>query len=456
MESHYTPYPVIPRLFDYVQQNVARVVDLGCGDGRLLKHAASVCPRAELMGVDNSSQAVKSATESLGTSAAIWNSDLLKWRIPPRRNAGDKTHFVMNPPYTRAASMDDWQKEWVAKMLESFELDIRSIPMYLAAVFKAALLGKSGDRATFIVPTNWLFANYGRALAYLTPILNIERLRVLSANAKVFAGAMTTSMIVDCGPMMPRTGHRNFVTLEWYDQGFEQANKASSSIVPIQSLYNNDLRRELAREVNKGLRTPLEFREDGSIQKRSKRPGTKTVGELFEVKRGLVTGCNKAFVIGKDTPEVPIDYTIPMITRARHLREWGSFGRVIVLPEELPNEDWVSRWIDFARNKNAHNSNAAKARGTYWYVLNPVKPPDVFVSYMYREGTAKAHVNTSGYSYLNVLNGLYCREPMTERSMQRASTIIEQALLDASWSRRYSDGLCKLEPVDLASVQIGL
>jgi adenine-specific DNA-methyltransferase len=160
--------------------------------------------------------------------------------------------------------------------------------------------------------------------------------------------------------------------------------------------------------------------------------------------------------------ELHIDeFCVPVIASAREVLDSGgtvsdvSARRVAlripraVDPSTVPA---LARYLAEGEMRDVHRGYIASHRKP-WYLVDYPRPP-IVATYMARRAPRFA-LNPDGLGILNVLHGLYPREPMSEVELQ---TVVERLNSgEAHFARRgrtYHGGLRKFEPSDLAGVPL--
>jgi hypothetical protein len=220
------------------------------------------------------------------------------------------------------------------------------------------------------------------------------------------------------------------------------------------------------------------------VFERSERPGEAVskpsvsrfvVGDLLKIKRGISTGCNDFFVLTDDevrTRRIPKKYLKPVLpTRIpikseyfserdwQALRESGSSCWMLSLPDRLLKEfePAVRDYLREGIRRGLHVTPTANRLRTWYSLPLPDKPPDVFVTYLFR-GSPHFALNGAGVFHLtNILGGRFIP---TFDALEKEASVRALNLEAPQWmeritvGREYRGGLRKIEPRELASLPI--
>ncbi|HUV02551.1 MAG TPA: N-6 DNA methylase [Desulfobacteria bacterium] len=210
-----------------------------------------------------------------------WNDDVKGFGRIMKRGGFDCV--IGNPPYVRQ-EMLGVQKKYFETHYEAF---VPTADLYVNFVEKALTLTKPSGRFGFIVSNKWMRARYGGKLRRLVKRFEIEKL-VDFGELNVFQKAATFPLIVIITKKEPGTK-------PWY--------------APIKCLDFLDLSEEvrtIGYELENGALADEGFRlitEDAlRIFDKMKAIGV-PLGEYCRntIRRGILTGFNKAFVIDRET-----------------------------------------------------------------------------------------------------------------------------------------------------------
>jgi adenine-specific DNA-methyltransferase len=235
----------------------------------------------------------------------------------------------------------------------------------------------------------------------------------------------------------------------------------------------------LKKREHKSMNNLVKSLSSKSVQKTreyslSNFTNSKRLGDVIEVKIGAVTGDVKYFVLSeaeRTELEIPKRSCVPILSRAQHLYNafvdddhWKTLlsknHKVWLFRPK--NRDLqlapVRRYLRLAPEKGGCNRDAYKVSlRKPWYHTSMPLHPDAFISGLTSKGPWLA-LNTS--KHVNATNTLYVayfKDEVTESQKASWAISLMSTIAFQSWTslvRKYPDGLCKLEPSDIESVQV--
>ncbi|HUS67548.1 MAG TPA: methyltransferase domain-containing protein [Kofleriaceae bacterium] len=433
----YTPGPVVDAMVAWARRLAvapARVVDPGCGSGRFLSAAAAAWPRTELVGVEIDPAAAAIARRNV-PRAQIIEGD---YRTVALRDSKGPTLFIGNPPYVRHHAIEPRWKAWLQERAAAMSLRASGLcGLHIHFLLATAALARAGDAGCFVMSSEWLDVNYGSlARTLLAGPLGMTHLEVADPEVRVFPDAMTTAAIV-CFEVGAARAVRVRRARSVADLAL-----AGGRAVP---------RRALAAAPRW---TPL-------LTRPSPRPsGLIELGEICRVHRGQVTGANRIFIAGDDSPPLPRRFLVPTVTRARELIAAGdtltqdhtrALRRVVALPgdlDALPDDERAAalRFVAWARANGADRGYVARHRTPWWsVVLAP--PAPILATYMARRPPVFVR-NIAAARHINIAHGLYPRIPLSDAAMDALAAHLSRAATPGA-GRTYAGGLTKFEPREM-------
>ena len=190
---------------------------------------------------------------------------------------------IGNPPYVRAGSLIK-HTEYLVRTFDTFST---TADLYVCFIEKALNLARSGGRFGYIVSNKWMRAGYGKRLRKLVKKFQIEKL-IDFGELKVFQDASTFPLIL----IISKDDRKRkpwYAPIKRLDFG-ELTEEVNTIYYELEEAAMADGGFRLIRpevvgfiEKIKGIGLPL---------------GEYVKGKLY---RGILTGFNKAFVIGRDT-----------------------------------------------------------------------------------------------------------------------------------------------------------
>ena len=441
----YTPLPVVHAMLAWAasEGRPNRVVDPGVGSARFLIEAGRRFPSAQLIGVDVDPLAALLARASLAAAglssrAEIHLTDYREFRLEPIRGT---TLFVGNPPYVRHHLIGARWKNWLARVAASRGLSASKLAGLHVYFYLATLrLAQPGDYGTFITAAEWLDVNYGRLLRQIfLDGLGGKSLVMIDPAAQPFPATTAVITTFCIGTKSEAVRVRKIQRLE--------------ELSPLDSGIR--VRRERLETEDRWTHLLRSARDlpDGFVE----------LGEICRVHRGQVTGNNKVWIAEEHGWELPERVLFPSVTRARDLfdlngvlEDASRLRRVIDIPVDLdtlePEErKLIERFLKWARSAGAHTTYVARHRAAWWSV-GLRTPPPIIATYMARRPPVFV-INKAGARYINIAHGIYPREQLSDRAINRLRDYLNSPAADAR-GRVYAGGLLKFEPREMERIPV--
>jgi len=381
-------------------------------------------------------------------------------------NASCFDWLVTNPPYIRHHHIGFSEKSILQqRVADSLGIHVSGLSgLYIYYILLADCVLKEGAIASWLVPSEFLYTNYGQALrTYLTTHVTLLRLHTFDTEDVLFDDALVSSCIVTYRKAKPPERHTFEATTGHY------------------SAPHTVSRQEIAlwRERRKWTfgHTPTD------TDAMTPRPA---VGDLFHVTRGIATGNNAYFTM---TPanarrlQLECDVLIPLLPSPRHVKDsvihgnsqgfpaleksrylFSASGTVDDIERRFPN---AYRYLREGESKGIHHGALCRGR-KQWYLQERRMPPPYVASYMGRE-SANGGGNAIRF-FLNrtnaiVTNGFICLYPRPFLATLLANDFARQKeLLDilnaictesiVRGGRSYGGGLLKIEPKELSGIKL--
>jgi hypothetical protein len=442
MGAVYTPAAIVESMLGWLEGvgSPSRLVDPGAGSGRFLLAAARRFPRSELIAIEpdplaalmlRANAAVLGFTERLRVLACDYREAALE------PHAG-VTAFIGNPPYVRHHDISSAWKDWYRSACLAHGVKASALAgLHLHFFVQTLRLARPGDLGVYITAAEWLDVNYGAALrSLLVDALGGLEVRVLAPQVQAFPGTASTAAI---------TGFR---------VGEREAPMHLRSVASCAELNSPAVGRVIERDALRSQPRWSVLVRQGPAPV----PGTITVGELFRVHRGQVTGANEIWVRGAGSALIPPRLKLHAVTRARDLIDAGEclsdidrLKQVVELPQDLDDlldeeQEPVRRFLDWARSQGADQGYIARHRKAWWSV-GLREPAPILCTYMGRRPPHFAR-NSCAARHINIAHGLYPRQPLQPELLDRIVRWLNRNV-DVSSGRTYSGGLTKFEPREL-------
>jgi adenine-specific DNA-methyltransferase len=441
------------------------VIEPSCGSGVFLSALLDEpeAPRFLFTGVEIDPAYSRICVELFGNSGIkIVTGDFFDYALSPSaRNSGDL--LVANPPYVRHHHIDfDLKSQLQERVNQELGIQVSGLSgLYLYFILLAHRVLREGAVASWLIPCEFLYTNYGRALReYMLTRVTLLRLHLFATDDLQFSDALVSSCVITYRKAPP-AADAEFVFTEGQFVADDSGRAISNATLDYGSKWSF---------------APIGDDADES--------GT-TIGDLFKVTRGIATGNNDFFIMEAEKAlwlGLDEDVLTPILPGPRNLRveiiNADADGRPLIdkprylLSLDLPLEEIkvhypaAYRYLKHGEEQGVPDGGLCKMR-KLWYAQEKRQPPPFLVSYMGRtdSGGKKALRFFLNKSDAIATNGFLCLYPrpflaarLKERS-ERREEIFE--LLNeisgtriVSAGRHYGGGLKKIEPKELACVRL--
>ncbi|MHB0869654.1 MAG: methyltransferase [Chloroflexota bacterium] len=453
--AFYTPSSLVEPMIEWVlHAKPDRLVDAGCGSGRFASAAVRRAPNLRVVAVDIDPTATlftRAVLAVLGCrDARVLQHDYTTLKLG--RIEG-RTAFVGNPPYVRHHLLSKGKKAWAARTGRWLGCRVSGLSGLHAYFYLAtALHSRPGDVGCFVTSAEWLDVGYGAAIRdLLLNGLGGQALHVVDSRVLTFDDAQTTA-VVSCFVVgdTPETIRVRLV----------------DSPAGLRGL---DLGEPLPREAFLGANrwSPL-FREanpPGDMDQMTE------LGSIARVHRGLVTGGNDFFVLTRrQARELGLErWCRPAITAGREILEANGTIRntpdrklLLDVPRDVDRSACPALDAYLRLGETPRNGRPAVADGYIcshrkpWWFLGCQAPAPIVASYMARQAPVFA-LNPDGLALLNIGHGVYPREKMDPRALERLVAELNDARhAFRGLGRTYQGGLEKFEPREMEALPIRL
>jgi adenine-specific DNA-methyltransferase len=381
--------------------------------------------------------------------------------------------IVCNPPYVRHHHLDEETKRHLKQLVaKKVGLLVNGLAgLYCYFMLRADVWLADEGVALWLVPAEFLDVNYGSVVReYLSTRVTLYRIHRFDPEDVQFSDALVSSCVVvfEKRPFTP-------------DHKVELSSEGSllkpdrSALVPQAEL----------KQVHKWGRLAA-----GRLPQRQAKVRSSdhwlTIGDLFEIKRGIATGANEFFILGVEKARdlgLSDEFLLPILPSPRYITSdcieadeqgWPLVSpRLVLLNCDLPRH--VVKQLYPALDEHLRSGEAAGLTRRYllrkrnpWYRQEVRFPAPILCTYMGRR-KASARIfrflrNYSKATAPNVYLMLYPKPWLREIELQkpgaldRAFTVLQrlsdEECLDEG--RTYGGGLNKLEPRELARLRLML
>ena len=443
-----------------------RFLEPALGTGAFYSALLEVAGPRPLIAADG----IEADTEVAGIARELWAGSGLSVRtadftaLPPPAAPDARSNLLLaNPPYVRHHHLPASDKSRIRDAAERASgVRLSGLAgLYCYFILLAHRWLAPGAISAWLVPSEFFDVNYGEPLKqYLLDHVSLLRMHRFSADDGQFADALVSSAVLIFRRARPAAGHLVRVS---FGGGLSAPQHAAD--IPTDAL----------RRTRKWTRLP-------QSEDRPTRRGL-TIGGLFDVRRGIVTGDNSFFVIGREEAArrgIPPDFLTPILPPPRELAgnevradkdglpESGK-QRFLVdcpLPRSTVQRSHPELWAYLAQGEPSVAGRYLCRRRTPWYRQEQRPPAPLLCTYMGRaageDGPFRFIRNRSCATVANVYLALYPRPRLSERIKA------DPSLIDDIWrhlnrlgaeplieqGRVYGGGLHKIEPAELARVPI--
>ena len=412
-------------------------------------------------------------------TAKLWNNTGLDLRIadftksnPPSIEQDRANFLICNPPYSRhhhLASDEKLRLQRLINQMTGIKISQLSGLYCYFMLISHSWLADDG-LACWLVPSEFMDVNYGQQLKeYLTTQVTLLRIHRFSPKELQFGDALVSSSVIWFQKSKPSANCEVEFT---YGGTITEPEK--HCVLSTDSLRN-------MRKWNH-LSTTVEVSNTNTI---GKSEGTK-LSDFFHVRRGLVTGANKFFILSPaqiSEYNLPTEFLTPILPSSRYLSsneiqaddtenpilKQPLFLLNCSLPEYAVQFDYPSLWeyLQSGIQIGIHERYLCRHRSP-WYLQEQRDPALFLCTYMGRQSVRRTNpfrfilnhskaVAANGYLMLYptpFLERIFQRKPKLIRTVWETLNAIELEAL-VSEARVYGDGLYKLEPKELANVSVG-
>lgn len=380
--------------------------------------------------------------------------------------------LICNPPYVRHHHIpSDEKTRLLALVRQATGIQLNGLTgLYGYFMLLCHSWMAQGGLAGWLIPSEFMDVNYGRQVKrYLLEQVTLLRIHRFRPEDVQFGDAMVSSVVVWFRKQQPAAGH-----VVEFTYGGSLNRPAVTRRKPVEKLSANAKWTGISLLADQDDATPV---AGDALET--------TLGDLFQIKRGIATGANDFFVVSKEQAVdlgLPWQFLTPILPSPRYLESdevlADEEGNPRLTPQLfLVNCSWSEdrvrreqpalwRYLESGQARDIHQRYLATHR-TPWYAQEQRPAAPLLCTYMGRQTTGKARpfrfiLNHSRATAPNVYLMLYpkpalaaelARNPTLLRSIWTAlNRLPPQALIGEG--RVYGGGLHKIEPAELANAPV--
>ena len=216
--------------------------------------------------------------------------------------------ILANPPYVRHHHLEREDKERLQTLVRQMTgVEVNGLAgLYVYFLLLATAWMEEGGHAAWLIPSEFMDVNYGAALKrFLTDRVTLVRAHRFDADDVQFVDALVSSVVLVFHKAPPPAGH----TVE-FTFGGTMAQPHAHETVTLDRL----------RDSRKWTVYPEHARNDRRTSTNAEGP---TLGDLFQIQRGIATGSNKFFVLERADATrrgLPKKFLRPILPSPRYLK----------------------------------------------------------------------------------------------------------------------------------------
>ena len=477
MGQYATPFSLAREIVEFVRDTYftetdkIRFLDPAVGTGAFFSAMLHAFPKTQIenaVGIEFDSQ-IASITKNLWTAQGLDVVEADFVQLPFPTSPMFNMHLV-NPPYVRHHYLDPETKQNLQEKIKAaVGLNLNGLAgLYCYFLLIAHRWLAQDGFGVWLIPSEFMDVKYGEVVKrYLVEQVSLRQVHRFDAEALQFDDALVSSTVLIFQKRKPKQEGEVTFSLG----GTLKAPRICAHI----------RQRQLA-QVSKWTSLPSKsmryaMRDVHQLNK------TTTIGDLFEIRRGLATGANQFFILRRDVASekgLPEQFLRPILPSPRYLNNEKIFadddGFPLVQPslvlldcdlEESAIEAYPSlkAYLDWGKAQGFADRYITRHRQPWFKQENRPAAP-ILCSYMSRTKSGDSGLrffqNYSQATSPNVYLMLYPNQEVQQASKNNVDLLAQlfDLLKQAKdeyllyEGRTYGGGLNKIEPKELARVPL--
>ncbi|MDR3506978.1 MAG: N-6 DNA methylase [Caulobacteraceae bacterium] len=191
--QYFTPATLAALMADWIAQiNPMTVLDPAMGTGVLTRAVQDRIPEASITAYEKDQQILAFADVGTHVGTEIRHADFMRAPYSQRYDA-----VIMNPPYIRHRELPNYDNVRADLSVRCGYIVPKSVNLYIYFSIKSVLHLNPGGRASILIPSEWMNANFSSSFKRLLIENNILKEIILFSGCSVlFEDALTTASIL--------------------------------------------------------------------------------------------------------------------------------------------------------------------------------------------------------------------------------------------------------------------
>jgi adenine-specific DNA-methyltransferase len=474
--SYYTPFELQEILCDWAIRspcdNILEPSFGGCGFlesaiNQLFK-LGNHMPLNNLYGCDINKEAFIHLSEKIQGSHSRKNficDDFLSLR-PIDFNISEFDVLVGNPPYISHHNMTRVQKESAAGILKGVDFGLgRTASLWAYFVIHGFEFLKRNGRVAWVLPNSLLFADYTNSIKIILKE-KFKRVLFIPIEQHLFLndGVEERTVIVLAEGWLegPAVHSIEISPVQDLNQLKKQIELWTQQQTPFKTLCSRSRRCYLSESELTLFDKICDSHADNMVVR---------LGDVADIKIGIVTGDNKFFIIDKETAEKnhlkndAWKSILPKLLLARgiffttedYMEMQKNNARCLLInpSKKTTDDDALKKYLGSYPEEKRINNATFKKRAA-WFSPDDGAIPDAFFPYMHHEGP-RIVLNQGKIQCTNSIHRVFFKESITEydRKLIALSLLSSFSQLSAEIEgRNYGSGVLKHEPSDAKRIAI--